>query len=366
MGSGKRWDSTENLSACQSFCRASTKSTNGTGQKKEKFQADIEEEYDNLVQNHMARSNWTPSAKRTGNAIFLQFKRIRKDCLRFEECMEKVRQLNMTGSPTDSDYIRVANAVYNDPANIRTPYKFVGTDAVESAPNFKYINCYLWLRTQHLWRMIAQARANVNQYRSTQSALLPSTEPIDIAIESTTPAPSVVPALSPPDSDSDTSMPPVAVDDIQNVETKAASSSISEGAAEGAPVSTPTRPLGAKKQIAKATITTAIQKSSKVIERLVSQNDSKMDLMKSLIGTLKERNDVERRREEFDLFNASLVPEEQRREYLTMRTAAILCNMRTPARDGPSPTSQTTPPANANEHDDDEDEPNPTSTLAAR
>lgn len=128
----------------------------------------------------------------------------------------------------------------------------------------------------------------MNWYRLTQSALHSSTGPIDNAIESSTSDSFVVPALSPPNSDSDTSLALVVVSDIQIVVTKTAPLNISEGFAECAFVSTPARPLGARNQIAKATSTTAIQKNSKVIERLVNQNDSKIDLIKSLIGTLKE------------------------------------------------------------------------------
>lgn len=148
---GKRWDPIGNFSARHSFWWASKSSTNGNGQKEKDFQADFEEENNNLAQEHMARSNWTLRAKRTGNAIFLQFERFCKDCLLSEESVEKGRQLNITGSPSDSDWTRVATTVYSDLANMRTPYKFLGTDAVEPAPNFKYIDCYLWLRTQHHW-----------------------------------------------------------------------------------------------------------------------------------------------------------------------------------------------------------------------
>lgn len=43
-----------------------------------------------------------------------------------------------------------SNRCFNDPANIRTPCKFVDTDAVEFDLNFKYVNFYQCRHTQHL------------------------------------------------------------------------------------------------------------------------------------------------------------------------------------------------------------------------
>lgn len=106
----KRWDATENLYACKSSCRALTSSTNETNQKK-RFQAAIEEQYDYLVQNHMATPDWTPSAKNTGNIISLQTKQIYRGRLWFQACKEKVRKLNMIYSTTDRDHVRVPNTL---------------------------------------------------------------------------------------------------------------------------------------------------------------------------------------------------------------------------------------------------------------
>lgn len=150
MGSGKRWDKQENLFACQAFVKASTASTSGVAKKKEDFQKSIEEEYTKLVDDHMRKSSWVPNDKRTGNAVFVQYKRIKLECLKFEQCYEMVTQKNMTGSPTDADMILVATAVFNDRENIKKPYDYWGENPISPGNDFRYINCYFWLRHQHL------------------------------------------------------------------------------------------------------------------------------------------------------------------------------------------------------------------------
>lgn len=181
--------------ACHALCKAYTNGKSRTGKKKETFQAEIEAEYRNLASIHTFRKNWMPGLKHKGNAIFLQLKRIRKDCLRFEESIEKVRQLNLTGSPTDKDVINLATAINNGQINIRTPYKILGVDSVAPGPSFNYIKCYLWLRNQHLWRLISNARMNAVPYSASKFTPFSSFhQPIDYNDPITT-GPSDVPIL---------------------------------------------------------------------------------------------------------------------------------------------------------------------------
>lgn len=320
MGSGKRWDKQENIFGCQSFVRASIASTNGVARKKEHFQQSIEDEYKKLVADYTRKSSWVPSATRTGNAVFVQYKRIKQECLRFEQCYEMVQQKNLTGSPSDTDLISISTAVYNDSNSINTPYVFIGENPISPGRPFRYINCYLWLRTQHLWSMIKTARdlsQPIHPGLSQPSGSIDLIDPEDEITSANTvpPLPEQGPSLS------NNAVPPL------ELQAPSTSPSASSTVIVATAASTPTRPPGARKTIEKNQLTQSINRSAKMFESFLEQAKKKDEIMNNLLETMRERNRVERLREERELFDSPSTDAQARAQYIQYRTQEVLSQM---------------------------------------
>ncbi|MEM1283723.1 MAG: hypothetical protein AAGG81_09250, partial [Chlamydiota bacterium] len=240
----------------------------------------------------------------------LNYKRIKKECLMFEECYEMVVQKSMTGSPTENDIITVATAVFNCKDNITKVYDFWGDNPVTCGAQFKYLNCYLWMRNQYLWKMIRNAKemsqpipipendgpihpvlSNVNTNRDTHSSSPPLSP-----VESNAPLLSTV-----------TPMP-------QPLSTGTSEEHISNNSSE------PKLPVGAKKTIEKRQLTSAINKSTKLFEELLEQNKKKTEVAQSFMEIMRALNEVEKQREEREFFNSEGVPEDVRKKYIEYRT----------------------------------------------
>lgn len=138
----------------------------------------------------------------------------------------------------------MATAVFNNASNLRNPYKFIGQDASSPGESFTFTNCYLWMRTTHLWKMIHKSRTNSVEISESPSSGGTNSEEVgrnkdnredssvgDIIQESE-------PLIAPPSPEG-----------VLNVESEA--SVVSPG---------PNRPIGAKEAIEKSQATKALLK----------------------------------------------------------------------------------------------------------
>lgn len=90
------------------------------------------------------------------------------------------------------------------------------------------------------------------------------------------------------------------------------------------PSGTASRPLGAKKSIEKVNLTQAINRSAKLFESLLDQTKKKDETLHTLMDTIRERNKVEKLREERELFDSPSVDADMRSRYIKYRTKQVL------------------------------------------
>lgn len=78
-----------------------------------------------------------------------RFKRIKNVCLLFQEHLQTLKALPLTGNLTESDYLQAATACYNCRTDIdddkRAIYRYFGDDGAIAGTPFLFPNCYLWL-----------------------------------------------------------------------------------------------------------------------------------------------------------------------------------------------------------------------------
>ena len=155
MGAGKGWNSLENIMACKAFVSVSEDPIKGTSQKAKHFAESIESEFNICIANHKGTEPATEQS-RSGSSIFQRYKKIKKDCLEFEKCYQRVCDCDLTGSPTFSDKLNVTLALYNDLCNgsLRNMYSFIGEDAISPGKPFIFANCYEFLSNTQLWKLI--------------------------------------------------------------------------------------------------------------------------------------------------------------------------------------------------------------------
>lgn len=207
----------------------------------------------------------------------------------------------MTGGPTDADYIYVATAVHNDHDNLRIVYSFMGDDKISAGEEFPFLNCYMWLRSTHLWRNIIQSvrRAPTNQ-SVTQGvdqrggSAQCDDDDVTPTNESHLPRAAV----------------PVAVSSEENID-------------DGSPCSK-TRPVGTKRAAEKLRMTAALHKSATALHGILEQSAKKAKIAEEMVAAHRERTEVEKLREHRELFATPGVPDEIRKEYLRMRAQQAL------------------------------------------
>lgn len=302
MGQGRHWAKTENIRACKAFVRASENSVTGNGMKMKTFAHLVGREYEALL---TGSDNGTQEMYkqpiRPGAAIVARFKAIRRSCLEFERCYQQVVGKKLTGGPTDADIIYVATAVHNDHDNLKNVYSFMGEDKNSAGAEFPFLNCYMWLRSTHLWKNILQSvrKAPMNESLTQgvhQGAGSPQSD--DDVVTATNESP------PPPASGA------IAISSDDNVDDGTTSSK--------------SRPVGTKRTAEKLRMTAALDKSAIALNGILEQSAKKAKIAEDMVAAQRERTEVEKLREHRELFATPGVPEDIRKEYLRMRAQQAL------------------------------------------
>ena len=158
MGSGKGWSTFETVAACKAFVAASEDPKSGAGEKKEKFQGEILNVFNNIVNDEKERDKGFPPPQRTESAILQRYKKARCDCIKFEGIIMRMHAKTPTGAPSDEDFIRAATAVFNADANISNMYSFFQDKDLETGPKFEFLDALLFLRSTRQWDLVVQSK----------------------------------------------------------------------------------------------------------------------------------------------------------------------------------------------------------------
>ena len=137
MGTGKGWSDGEILLACREFLEASEDSKGGSAQRTDAFELRVKKAL--TVLSHSKKDNTFEEQEGAGSAVSQRSKRIKKICILFEGLYQTLIALNLTGKPTETDFLRATSALYNRRISIsegqRPFYRYFGADALDPGNN---------------------------------------------------------------------------------------------------------------------------------------------------------------------------------------------------------------------------------------
>lgn len=273
MGTGKGWSDVENLLAFKAFVEASQDSKRGNGQKMDVFETRVASMFQNVVSVHQNRNKEALVQLRVGSSVSQRFKRIKKICIVFEGHYQNLDSLQLTGNPTETDFLPATTAAYNGRLDLggdkKTIYGYFGDDAANPGTAFLFLNCYLWLRDTDFWRLmtaaIATSRTRKEDKNMCGKDIIENVAVIDLDVNiSRGSSGSAVIESSIPKGEESESKSAVRV--------------------------TPSkRPEGTKKAIEKLHVNAALNRGAQAIESLVRQSE-KRNIISSQSLAVQERN----------------------------------------------------------------------------
>lgn len=140
--------------ACRAFLSASENARRGVNQKLAFFKGRIKKLFDRI---QFETTGSSTKYVGTGSALFERYKKIKKECIVFEGCKQRVKQARLTGNPTDEQILHASTALYNKRANIRVMYKTLNGDPVYCGKTFVIISAYKYMRSINLWSHVMAA-----------------------------------------------------------------------------------------------------------------------------------------------------------------------------------------------------------------
>jgi hypothetical protein len=85
---------------------------------------------------------------RSAESCGKQWSKIKSSCVKFHSCMERLKGIELTGSPTDDDCKRCATSLYNSGSAMASNLNDVINNAEYRIGNFfPFLECYDWLST---------------------------------------------------------------------------------------------------------------------------------------------------------------------------------------------------------------------------
>lgn len=85
--------------------------------------------------------------ERSSSAVVQRFRFIKADCLKFENCVQLILALDVTGNPSDEDILRAEVALFNGSLHVtreaRTElYRYFGDNPASQGKLYTFMNCY--------------------------------------------------------------------------------------------------------------------------------------------------------------------------------------------------------------------------------
>lgn len=107
--------------------------------------------------------------QRSDDAIAQRYRKAKCECLKLEGCIDRIKAKEPTGSVTESDILRAAQALCNGEANLSNMYSYLNDSTIDAGTEFPFLDCLWYLRQTISWKLIIKAKAskqNCLQYSS--------------------------------------------------------------------------------------------------------------------------------------------------------------------------------------------------------
>lgn len=171
MGAGKGWTAEESVTACKSFTAASEDPQAGSGKKKDVFLGQVLDVYDELMLEVKRKNPQVEYPARTGDAVAQRHRKAKCESLKFEGIIASIKAKNPTGSPSEEDITRAAQAVYNGDATIANMYTYFRDSSVDAGAQFPFLDCLWYLRQTISWQFIVSSKQKKREKRIQESGL---------------------------------------------------------------------------------------------------------------------------------------------------------------------------------------------------
>jgi hypothetical protein len=178
-GRAPAWQVEEDIAIVAAVTNLPGASVDGANMKAEDWALKVRTEFIRKAPVLPKERTWS---ERPAAACTKRWALIYRSCLKLESCMETVRAMELTGTPTDEELWRLGVGIYNGTVKPSHAYDVIRNPAYVVGDEFPFRDCHAWLKSHSDWLKPHDAYCNANGL--TLETKRPNEPPPDVDVRS--------------------------------------------------------------------------------------------------------------------------------------------------------------------------------------